>query len=52
MVLVLRAASIDTALAALGMFGGVLFSRIPAGAAVTAEIIKRAMAESFISMFS
>ena len=51
MVLVLRAASIDIALAALGMFGGVLFSRLPVGSAATAEI-KRATAESFILMFS
>lgn len=51
MVLVLRPASIDTALAALGMFGGVLFSRILAGTAVTAEM-KRVMTESFILMFS
>jgi len=50
-VLVARPASIDTALAALGMFGGLLFSREPVGTAVTAEI-KRAIAESFILMFS
>lgn len=51
MVLVARPASIDTALDGLGMFGGLLFSRLPVGTAVTAEI-KRAIAESFILMFS